>query len=284
MKFGKKKILSLVALCLAFGLSMQGVGLSNNQYEGEDTHFVVVIPSYNNKQWYEKNLDSLLKQTYRNYDVVYIDDCSSDGTGNLVRTYVEAHRAQEFVTLIKNKKRVGALANIYNIVHACKNSDVIILLDGDDWLAHENVLLKLNELYSVNKCWVAYTQFIQWPMEQVGWNKSFSSRHYQSPDSPRDYSPSHLRTFYAGLFKKIKKEDLMYEGDFFAMTWDMAIMLPMVEMASNGHVKFVPEIMYIYNHSNPISDHVVNLDLQKKLHGIIAAKKKYVPISCLCDK
>jgi hypothetical protein len=83
------------------------------------------------------------------------------------------------------------------------------------------------------------------------------------------------------LFKKIKYEDLLHEGNFFAMTWDMAIMLPMVEMASNGHVKFLPEVMYVYNHSNPLSDHVIDVELQRRLHAVIAAKKKYAPLKTL---
>lgn len=282
MKFWEKNRVYITVCLLVLGSVAQSECLLKED-EMQDIHFVVVIPSYNNKQWCEKNLSSVFMQTYHNYDVIYIDDCSTDGTGDLVKKHIKSYSAQKLVTLIQNKKRIGALANIYNTVHACHDNDVIILLDGDDWLANENVLLKLNELYSTKRCWVAYSQFIQWPMEQVGWNKVYSSRIYQNPDTPRDYSPSHLRTFYAGLFKKIKKEDLLYEDDFFSMTWDMAIMLPMVEMASSGHVKFIPEIMYVYNHSNPISDHVVNVELQRKLHGIIAAKKKYKPLRCLCD-
>lgn len=277
----KNKFVFMVSF-LAFGACLQGSSRTKSP-ESQDIHFVVVIPSYNNKQWYEKNLDSVLMQTYHNYEVIYVNDCSSDETGDLVEKYIKKHRAQGVVSLINNKKRVGALANIYDVVHACKNNDVIVLLDGDDWLANENVLLKLSEVYFTKKYWIAYSQFIQWPMNEVGWNKAFSTRQYQNPDSPRNYSPSHLRTFIAGLFKKIKLEDLMYEGDFFAMTWDMAIMLPMVEMASAGHVKFIPDVMYIYNYSNPLSDHLVDLQLQRKLHGVIAAKAKYAPLECLCD-
>jgi hypothetical protein len=43
--------------------------------------------------------------------------------------------------------------------------------------------------------------------------------------------PSHLRTFYAWLFKKIKKE-LCYQGTFASMTGDIAMMLPMIKMTT----------------------------------------------------
>jgi glycosyltransferase involved in cell wall biosynthesis len=244
-------------------------------------HFVIVIPSYNNKDWYQKNLDSVLIQTYKNYDVVYVNDCSTDDTDDLVSAYIKKYCAQKIITKVNNKKRVGALANIYRVVHACNDDDVIVLLDGDDWLAHENVLLRLSEVYTRKENWVVYSQFTQWPYNMIGWNKAFSKRVYQGTDTPRNYAPSHLRTFYAGLFKRIKLEDLLYEGDFFAMTWDKAIMLPMVEMASDGHVEFVPEVLYIYNHSNPISDHNIDLALQQKLDSIIVNKKKYAPLKSI---
>src|SRR5690348_14207187 len=94
--------------------------------ENDGVHFVIVIPSYNNKRWYEKNLDSVFMQTYHNYDVVYIDDCSADGTADLVKDYIKKHGAQQTVLLVSNEKRNGALANIYNAVHSCKDDDVIV--------------------------------------------------------------------------------------------------------------------------------------------------------------
>ena len=45
-----------------------------------DSHFTIVIPSYNNEQWVKKCLGSALGQDYDNYDVVYINDCSTDNT------------------------------------------------------------------------------------------------------------------------------------------------------------------------------------------------------------
>ena len=75
------------------------------------------------------------------------------------------------------------------------------------------------------------------------------------------WSASHLRTFYAALFKKIKLEDLLYEGEFFPMASDLAMMFPMLEMSGN-HAHFIKEVLYLYNRSNPLNDHKVDLKLQ----------------------
>jgi hypothetical protein len=45
-----------------------------------EKNLTVIISSYNNKDWYRYNLDSVITQKYSNYQVLYIDDCSPDGT------------------------------------------------------------------------------------------------------------------------------------------------------------------------------------------------------------
>ena len=85
---------------------------------------------------------------------------------------------------------------------------------------------------------------------------------------------SHLRTFYAWLFKKIKIDDLKYENKFFPMAWDLAIMFPMFEMA-DGKFMFIEDILYVYNYDNSLNDCKVNKPLQMKLDKYIRALPKY---------
>ncbi len=49
----------------------------------------IVIPSYNNEKWYLKNLDSILHQHYGNYRIIYVNDCSGDGTAALVEEHLK---------------------------------------------------------------------------------------------------------------------------------------------------------------------------------------------------
>ena len=42
--------------------------------------FTIITPSYNNIDWVEYNLASILNQTHTNWRLLYIDDCSTDGT------------------------------------------------------------------------------------------------------------------------------------------------------------------------------------------------------------
>ena len=54
----------------------------------------VVVPSYNNadKRRYFHNINSILQQDYENYRVIFIDDASDDGTGELMKQYAKDHQ------------------------------------------------------------------------------------------------------------------------------------------------------------------------------------------------
>jgi glycosyltransferase involved in cell wall biosynthesis len=223
--------------------------------------FVVVIPSYNNTLYCEQNLN----QNYDNFRVIYIDDCSKDDTFTKVQKLVDISPRKDKVTLIHNEQNQGALKNLYLAIHSCKNEEVVVTIDGDDLAAHPDVLKRLNRIYHDPDVWMTYGNYLDYPSyrqkplickpfpRSVVRNRSFRKCDY--------WAASHLRTFYAGLFKKIPIHDLLYEGKFLPMAWDLAFMIPMLEMAGPHH-RFVKEVLYLYNRMNPISDHKINLALQ----------------------
>jgi hypothetical protein len=85
---------------------------------------------------------------------------------------------------------------------------------------------------------------------------------------------SHLRTFYAGLFKRIKLSDLLYDGNFIPCSADFAMMYPMLEMAAERS-KFIPDVLYVYNRQNPISYFRIAQEDTSFLEIFIRGKKKY---------
>jgi len=239
---------------------------------------VVIIPSYNNEKWCVKNLDSVRAQNYNNFMVIYLNDCSKDQTGKIVANYIAKHNLKKKFLLFNNKERVGALENLYKAIHVCENQDIIVTLDGDDWFATKNVLKVINSVYQDPNIWLTYGQYLAIKGDSW-WCTDFTQEAIKNNKlRTKEAYVTHLRTFYAGLFKLIKSEDLIYEGKFFSMTWDKAMIFPMLEMAG-GKFKRIKELLYWYNDINPINDHKVDLELQKHLSEVILAKKPYKPVT-----
>ena len=245
-----------------------------------EKRIVVVTAAYNNRHYCERMLQSAFLQKYENWHLIYVDDCSIDGSYEFVQQRIQDADMEAKVTLIKNQSHNGrAIENQYKAIYMCNDKDIIVIIDGDDWLAHDQVFAYLNYVYSTENVWLTYGQFIEYPSG----NKGFCSpmpQHIITCNAFREYSriPSHLRTFYAGLFKKIKKTDLMYDGEFMSMTGDMAAMIPMIEMACD-HFKFIEHVLLIYNAENPLNDHKKSKELQRKLDLYIRSLNRYEKIS-----
>jgi len=241
----------------------------------------IIITSYNNKDWYKKNLDALFNQSYSNYKVVYVDDCSTDKTGDLVEQYIKENGWEDRIMLIKNEKRMFKMYNFYHAVHEyCDDDDIVFDYDGDDWFAHKNVLRVINKAYSDPDVWLTYGSYKDFPSGKKGISRKLP-RHIVSQNAYRKYGwvTSHLRTFYAWLFKLIKIEDVLCEGAFIRAAVDMAGMFPMLEIAGPRH-KFIREILYVYNVKTPFSVNKVMRDIQARMDRYIRSRPCYKKLKC----
>ncbi len=99
----------------------------------EKKAFVIIVPSYNNAKYVEKNLRSIFSQNYDNFRVIYIDDHSRDETLSMAKDLLNELDQKKTSSLIHNPLNVGACANIYNGVHSCHDHEIAVIVDGDDF-------------------------------------------------------------------------------------------------------------------------------------------------------
>jgi glycosyltransferase involved in cell wall biosynthesis len=225
------------------------------QVEGTNTRFVIVSPSYNNEKWCERSLESIACQTYQNWSLVYINDCSTDNTGALVENFINTHNLSKKSVIISNKERVGAMANFHKVISKLPEDVVVVHVDGDDRLAHPYVLARLADVYADKRVWMTYGNYQTEPGGKLGICVPFPKEVLKNA-SFRTYpwTSSHLKTYYAKLFQQIHESDFMCGGTYFQVASDVAFMLPMLEMASQGHIKHLPDVLYLYNTENALSD------------------------------
>ena len=107
--------------------------------ENHDYKFSIIIPNYNNAKWLDKCLNSVLNQTYKNYEIIFIDDMSEDNSLEIANKMLKSPHK---VLKVPYKKYNGGTRNI-GIMEA--TGDYIVCIDSDDWLKHENVLKDIND-------------------------------------------------------------------------------------------------------------------------------------------
>jgi len=233
-------------------------------FENNEKSLVIIIPTYNNVKWYDKNLQSIFDQKYSNYRVIIIDDHSTDGTPDLIEKYIQKHHQENRCVLIRNQTRQYKMANLYKTIHTCDDHEIVIIVDGDDWLLDDRAFSYFNELYSSSDIWLTVGGYQEYPSGNEGFCRPIPTEIIEQ-NKFREYprTTSQLRTFYAGLFKKIKKEELMFEGEFFKAASDVAKMMPMFEMAGE-RIAFNYRKVYVYNLANELNDHKIHRDLQHR--------------------
>ncbi|GIV44031.1 MAG: hypothetical protein KatS3mg035_1154 [Bacteroidia bacterium] len=234
----------------------------------------VITPFYNPGEFLETCINTLMTQKYDNFQVIFIDDCSTDGS------FDRLPKDDSRVIVIKNETRKTALENIHNaIMNYCEPDDIVVLVDGDDWLPNKGVLGYINNFYNTNDCWVMYGQAM-WTDGRKGFAAEYTAGEFANLRKA-PFKVSHIRTFRAGLYHKIKDQDPDFscmkdkDGNFYKMTYDVAIMFPIMEMAGLEKIKYNSESLYIYNRNNPISDDKVNQQLQWSIHAEISNKKPF---------
>ena len=90
----------------------------------------VVIPCYNAAKYLEKALRSLEEQSFRDFDVILADDCSTDDTAEFIAAYQE--RSPLKIVYLKNEKNSGPAVTRNNAI-AASGAEHVCFCDSDDW-------------------------------------------------------------------------------------------------------------------------------------------------------
>ena len=79
---------------------------------------VIMMATYNGEKYIRKQLDSILQQTYKNWELVIRDDLSNDNTAAILNEYLVIDKR---ISLLKSEKRQGWIGNYHLLVNECKN-------------------------------------------------------------------------------------------------------------------------------------------------------------------
>lgn len=92
----------------------------------------IIVPIYNVEKYLEKCIVSILKQTYENFEVILVNDGSSDGSGVICDDYKERDSR---ITVIHQRNRGVSVAR--NVGISVSQGQYLMFVDGDDYLSSE---------------------------------------------------------------------------------------------------------------------------------------------------
>lgn len=236
-----------------------------------ELHFTILILSYNNEKYTDICLKSALEQKYTNFDVIFINCMSYDNTLDISIKYSNKYNN---ITIINATERVYQTENFLVGTLLSKKNSIIVSLDGDDWLPHNNILSLLNNVYLSTQCLMTYGSYLEFPYRNVKWAWKNRTTNELQNIRQNKFSLSHLRTWKRELLLNININDLKMNNEYPQMAGDVSILLYLVEMYHNKCV-FINDILYIYNRTNVLSDAIINEKLQINTAEYFFNKTKY---------
>ena len=101
----------------------------------------IIIPNYNYEHTIETCLNSITYQTYKNFEVIFVDDMSTD---NSVKIASKFKNMMNIKIIQLRQKRLNGGARNEAYLHLSKDVDYVYYVDSDDWLYDETALEQIN--------------------------------------------------------------------------------------------------------------------------------------------
>ena len=120
----------------------------------------VIVPNFNHSQFLRKRLETIYAQTYRNFEVILLDDASTDTSRDILREFQKIHA--DNTRLIFNAQNSGGVFNQWRKGLEAARGDLIWIAESDDFSA-ENFLAELVPVFADDAIQLAFcrTDFIQ---------------------------------------------------------------------------------------------------------------------------
>lgn len=116
----------------------------NKLPEKVDYKIGIIIPNYNYEHTIEKCLTSIFSQTYTNYEIIFVDDMSTDNSVNIAKKYQDYYTDYVLKIVQLKQKRLNGGARNEAYLHLSDDVDYVYYIDSDDWLYDENALEEIN--------------------------------------------------------------------------------------------------------------------------------------------
>jgi len=185
----------------------------------------VVVPTYNHALAIKKCLDTVLKQTVKDIEVIVVDDGSTDNVKDVINNYLKSRPEENRVKFIQIAHGGAPIAR--NAGAKISHGEYIIFIDADLVLASDMFEKLLNSLVNNKNASYAYSNF------RFGW-KMFKSQPF-NPETLKKQNYIHTSAL-------IRREHFPFFDEAIKRFQDWDLWLTMLK---NGHTGiFVPEMLF----------------------------------------
>jgi glycosyltransferase involved in cell wall biosynthesis len=146
--------------------------------------FSIIIPTYNRAHMLPKTIQSVINQTFLDWELIIVDDGSTDGTRELIKHFIEKESRIKYIYQNNSERSVARNNGIKNAL-----GRYICFLDSDDWYAENHLqVLSENITNKTNPIGLFFTNYNEVSNNQI---KNISPPNFEDFNNPIDYLMSY---------------------------------------------------------------------------------------------
>lgn len=244
------------------------VNIYNKKYRKvtADKKVSVVIPNYNYANYLEERIDSIMLQTYPVYEVIILDDASSDNSKEVIDQVLDKYKDSDVVfTKLYNKKNGGSVFNQWQKGFENAKGDYVWIAEADDschpkfleevmkGFDNENVVLSYAESMRINetnhiigrdcRSWMEAASFTKW-------NKSYVNSGLKEIQEALSVCNT-IPNVSAVVFKKLNQVELIEQAKQFKISGDWFLYYSLLK---SGDIAYNSQSLnYFRKHSSSTS-------------------------------
>lgn len=207
----------------------------------------IIIPVYNVKDYLEKCIESVVQQSYKNLEIIIVDDGSTDGSQFICDEFL---KKDERIKVIH--KMNGGLSDARNVGYSESTGKYIFFLDSDDWLVLNAIEILYNTLRMCEADIAVANYYYQYDSKSVKANEIAETRVYDRQEAMEALLRNDLIKNFA--WGKLYKRELLEKYKFpVGKLFEDVYWTHLIFNQAEKVVLVKEELVYYYQRSTSIS-------------------------------
>jgi len=238
----------------------------------------IIIPIYNVEQYLRQCLDSVINQTFKDFECICINDCSMDNSYNILKEYAKKDSRFIIIDLPENKGQGYARNEGLKIA----KGEYISFVDYDDWVTKDYLEVLYNEIKKNNLDMVCASAYFYDNSQGKMINKKTISAKMLNKCNIETLLIPKCDFFIIPMWLKIYRKQFLYDNNmFFRLNWQEDNVFLFETIIKTDKFKFIDNKVYIYR-INRINSSTTEIDKQftyfllfEKLKEMLVESNKY---------
>lgn len=211
----------------------------------------VVVPVYNAERYIEKCIDSILMQTFSDFEIILVDDGSTDESGSICKNYAQRDKRVRYY----HKENGGSIqARVFGLEKS--SGDYFTFCDADDYYASKRALETIHSEIVKSNCDLLQFSYLKkfnhlFKKEKLGSRVVANADVFYNNEYPKllcsHWREGNLTTnVWNKVYKKEHKDNLPSYDFFEHIFWGDDLIINLYLLENCKLAKFIPDCLYIY--------------------------------------